>query len=635
MVRAGRSGGAAIGHVAAVSRFSHRHVACRRRRLADRPGVVRVGGSYGRGMLARPLVLLLLAPLALVAGCSSHKPASAAVDVAPGKSAALVMPGGARVDVPLSAVSASGRLTGTVVSSPPPAPDGLAFDGQVFDFRLDGATLTAPVKVSLPAAVPDGDQGPDVAVLAYYDPTSNSWQAAEAQYDPGAHTVVGQSPHLSVWAAFRVDTGKILEGAGDLLKGFFGAAEKARQPNCPHQDQATVHGVTVASDSGNLVKWCAGVDDQGAPVLQVADNRQYSVEIDYPDGWTVRRLGDADPMVDQAVNFVSSLLTTTPSGTRAVIVPGGHTVQFTLPPGGSGQAETRPSTPAYLMDALMYGLDTLTMTFTKLPWGPKPSVSTSAKALKLALDAKDCFSSFEGLIRNEVADGHSAGVLFRDAAKYAVGCLEKGWEIAYGYKGILGTFLIKVALWLVDGIRLAINGVQAAVDNLIYWRSYRIKVTVPASIALADASVAGIATGGSGQEVERRLRDALGAPARTEDAKEGCSLGGQPAVPRRHFVWGALDVVVDNPGTSKSTLVGWTVRSGALPANVTLPYDVTMSTSVKQALTKIPGAKGEWQDPFQVYLVQTPKAPNTSWMGPAENGSGNVDEITNMWEPCD
>jgi hypothetical protein len=25
----------------------------------------------------------------------------------------------------------------------------------------------------------------------------------------------------------------------------------------------------------------------------------------------------------------------------------------------------------------------------------------------------------------------------------------------------------------------------------------------------------------------------------------------------------------------------------------------------------------------------------TVWMGPAENGSGAIDEITNMWEPCD
>ncbi|MGI5241132.1 hypothetical protein [Dactylosporangium sp. CA-139066] len=587
-------------------------------------------------MLARPLVLLLLAPLA-VTGCSSHKPApvTATVDVAPGKAAALVLPGGARVDVPAAAVSGNGRLTGSVVSSPPPAPDGLAFDGQVFDFHLDGATLTAPVTVSLPAAVPSGDQGPDIAVLAYFDPASNAWQPAEAQYDPGAHAVAGSSPHLSVWAAFRVDASKLLDGAGDLLKGFFGATEKAQQPACPHQDQATAHGITVASDSGNLVKWCAGVDDQGAAVLQVADNRQYSVEIDYPAGWALRRLGDADPVVDQAVNYVSSLLTTTPSGTKAVIVPGGHTVQFTVPPGSSGQAETRPSSPAYLMDALMYGLDTLTMTLGRLPWGPKPDLSTSAKALKLAFDAKDCFSSFDGLIRNEVTDGHSAGVLFRDATKYAIGCLEKAWEIAYGFKGAVGTFLIKIGLWLVDGLRLVINGVQAALDNLIYWRSYRIKVTVLSSVVLADASVAGVATGGSGQEVERRLRDALGAPARTEDAKEGCSLSGLPAVPRRHFVWGALDVVVADPGSSKATLVGWTVRSGTLPANVTLPYGVTTSTPVRQALTKIPGAKGEWQDPFQVYLLQTPKAPNTFWMGSQENGSGNVSEITNMWEPCD
>lgn len=262
-------------------------------------------------------------------------------------------------------------------------------------------------------------------------------------------------------------------------------------------------------------------------------------------------------------------------------------------------------------------------------------MSTSAKALKLAVDAKDCISSLEGLIRDEVTDGHSAGVLFRDATGYAIGCLAKGWEIAYGYNGALGTFLTKVALWLVDGVRLVIDGLQAALDNLIYWRSYRIKVADRAGMTLTDASVAGVATGGSGPEVERRLRDALGAPTKTHDAKEGCTLGGDPQVSRRHFVWGGLDVVVTNPGTAKSELVGWTIRPGTRPTNITLPYGVTTSTSVGQALAKIPGATGEWQDTFQVYLVQTAKTPNTFWMGSAENGSGAIDEITNMWEPCD
>jgi hypothetical protein len=583
-------------------------------------------------MLARPLVLLLLAPLAFVAACSSHKndPGSA-VDVAPGKAAALVMPGGARVEVPAGAVSGAGRLTGSVVSSPPAAPDGLAFDGKVFDFHVDKATVTAPVTVSLPVAA----QGPDVAVLAYYDEASTSWRPAEARYDAAAHVVAGQSPHLSVWTVFRVDTAAISAAAGDLLKGFFGAAEKAPRLTCPHADRATAQGVKVASDSGDLVTWCVGVDDRGAAVLQVADNRQYAVEVEYPAAWTMRRLGAADPIADRVVGYVSGLLTSAPAGRKAVIVPGGHVVQFTLAAGASGLAETRPSPPGYLMDALMYGVDTLAMTFGKLPWGPKPSASTTARAVDLALKAKDCLSSFEGLIRNEVTDAHAAGVVFRTAAQYAVGCLAKGWEIAYGFTGALGTFLVGVALWLVDGVRLVVDGLQAALDTLVYWRSYRIRVSTTVSVALADASVAGVATGGSGQTVERRLRDALGAPARTEDRDEGCELGGQPPVPRRHFVWGGLDVVVANPGTARSTLVGWTVRGGDVPGNVTLPYGVTTSSSVKQALTRIPGATGEWQDVFGIYLVQTAKAPSTYWMGPARNGSGKLDEITNMWEPCD
>jgi hypothetical protein len=89
---------------------------------------------------------------------------------------------------------------------------------------------------------------------------------------------------------------------------------------------------------------------------------------------------------------------------------------------------------------------------------------------------------------------------------------------------------------LVDGVRLVYNGLKSIVDTGAHRARRRIG--------------GGRRDRRSGQEVERRLRAALGEPSRTDDGKEGCSLAGEAAVPRRHFVWEALEVVVSNPGTS-------------------------------------------------------------------------------------
>jgi hypothetical protein len=66
--------------------------------------------------------------------------------------------------------------------------------------------------------------------------------------------------------------------------------------------------------------------------------------------------------------------------------------------------------------------------------------------------------------------------LFRADVELAVGCLGDQWKDAYGETGFLGQFIVTVALWLADGIRLIVNGLEAAIDTGIYWRSYRIAV---------------------------------------------------------------------------------------------------------------------------------------------------------------
>lgn len=52
----------------------------------------------------------------------------------------------------------------------------------------------------------------------------------------------------------------------------------------------------MKSDSGGLVKWCAGIDSSGRTVVRVGVNRRYALEADYPAAWTQKRIGAAAPV---------------------------------------------------------------------------------------------------------------------------------------------------------------------------------------------------------------------------------------------------------------------------------------------------------------------------------------------------
>lgn len=225
------------------------------------------------------------------------------------------------------------------------------------------------------------------------------------------------------------------------------------------------------------MKWCAGANGTPAPRLRVADNRSYALETNYPAGWSVQRLGHADPVTEQILTSVTHVLSPVPSGESSVIIPGGHAVQFTSPAGASGEASTSPSTEAYLIDAFLYGADTLAMTFDDIPGVPRSNPSRTAKAIRLAFTAKDCLTRMDAIAHNDVSTAHAVGELFRYDVELAVGCLGEQWKKAYGITGFIGRFVVSTGLWFVGGVKLVLNGLKAAIDSSINWRSYRIDVS--------------------------------------------------------------------------------------------------------------------------------------------------------------
>jgi hypothetical protein len=58
------------------------------------------------------------------------------------------------------------------------------------------------------------------------------------------------------------------------------------------------------------------------------------------------------------------------------------------------------------------------------------------------------------------------------------------WKSAYGLAGDRASFAVGVVIWLADGVKLVLQGAQAAVETGIYWRDYRIAVTTATPVPL-------------------------------------------------------------------------------------------------------------------------------------------------------
>lgn len=211
---------------------------------------------------------------------TTSTPGRNSVALSPTTAAALRLSSGVEVDVPAGATSGTGELTGAVITPPAAAPAGLVLDGPVYDLHLSGATLTGQATLRFPAptgTIPAGSKGPNTALLAYYDTVTSRWTPVPASYDDATGTLTATSPHLSLWTRLTFDSGAFLKAAGNGVLGFFDAKSTVAQPSCPNESAARNSGVKVASDSGDLIKWCVGRNAAGEVISRVANNRHYSM----------------------------------------------------------------------------------------------------------------------------------------------------------------------------------------------------------------------------------------------------------------------------------------------------------------------------------------------------------------------
>lgn len=431
--------------------------------------------------------MLVIAAMVL-AGCSAGASRTApqtTVAVGGGSAATLRMPGGATVTVPADAVSGKGRLVGSVLTSPPSPGTGLSV-GHAYDFHLTGAKLTGQVTLTLPAppaAAVDGDPGPDTALLAYYDQTTRQWTPVPSTYDPVHHTVTAQSPHLSWWWPFRLDFGPIKTGLTNALKTVVGVNDHAEEPTCPGADQLKADGFVVGSDHADapVLKSCAGVSGGHAQV-SIANNRGYAMSVEYPDQWTATTTSADD--VDQAIAaWVSQKISVASRGRKVAIVPAGQTITLTAVGSQNPIVTVTADGQAYLLTALLYGIDTLGMVLGKIPGTKMPSPSALATAVKTLITSSQCIREGIDIARTDAGTISGVKDVFTRGYKLAIGCLQDEWEVAYGVTAGIAAFVLGAIDWLITGVEDVIQGLVATVDSIHYFSGINFSVQGPSSAA--------------------------------------------------------------------------------------------------------------------------------------------------------
>jgi hypothetical protein len=250
---------------------------------------------------------------------------------------------GATVLFPPGSVSGTGRVDVKQVPPPGQAPESTEL-GPAVDIALSGAEMIGEVVISI-AVPPDIDGATLLGVT--WDSGEGAWVAELTEFDSTTRQLRITASHLSTWSWIRIDGaklgGRILDGIKNLVTGRAGAP----QPTCPDESGAKAGGVSVTSSSGDLVKWCLGLQS-GRRMLTVTNNRAAAALNTFPQAWSV---GDVrgSGLSFEALGRWLDTKAPAPRGMRSSVVGRGDAIDLQLqdPPNGTLTAEMSSLTWAF------------------------------------------------------------------------------------------------------------------------------------------------------------------------------------------------------------------------------------------------------------------------------------------------
>ena len=419
--------------------------------------------------------------IVLIAGCTEPvaRRTLAAGESRPGVSAMVgaaggrvAVPGGPTVEVPAGSVSGDGRLfvRKAVPDHAAPAPPS-PFLGvpDAYEFALEGAKLTGPVRLTFPVLLqplPRQADADDAAVLGHYDTAVQAWRIVSAHYDPDHHAISAEVYELSWWNAFTWDFAALRNAVATTYRAAL--AVSASAPECEQEAEARAPGIQVSAAHRDRLRWCYGLTPDG-PVLKIVNVRGYPVTVSFPRGWRARP-GETGVRLPGELSAVLE-----PSkGAQSTFLGGGSSIELypgVLSPGGVVSA--RSDGAAFLAMALALGLDSFALTTNGVPGVPRPS----PKSLEDVLQG-DCLQRYSRGVEN--AD--TAQTRAMEAHAVAFGCLEKAWPRHNRLDGRTGDFTAVALTWLSSGIGVLLDGVTGVADDAVYTQpgTIRVRAAAPA-----------------------------------------------------------------------------------------------------------------------------------------------------------
>lgn len=408
----------------------------------------------------RALTVVLLGLLLVATGCS-RIPTKADGSVSP-STTNVVSSADNRVvvEIPGDSISRPGTL------AIEPTTDSNGLEGWSIDLAGSELTGKATIRFSVPGLAADEP----IPVVTYSETLDGPRSIATDVALDGDNLVV-TTDHFSNWFVdrwndVRIGATKWFTARFDDLAGLGNGS----QPACPDEQPIRDDGYSVTSDSRNRVYWCFGKDNT-TPILKAVNARGYGVAVEYTPGLTVTRTDRKDFIAN-----VAQLLKSPPTraGNDVELLAAGNEIEFALADRGARQADAVMITPdpgAYLLTALDFAVGTYTMVLERT--GAKDSVN----AMITTLQGEQCLVSFSELATTNLTGPDDTAKFFSKALEMALDCAAIALEDAD--LGVVLSGIVAPVVWVMNGVKTAIDGLTAAAETAFDPSSYRITITHP------------------------------------------------------------------------------------------------------------------------------------------------------------
>lgn len=354
------------------------------------------GTGAGAGWVGAFVVLVLLTGCSSAASTAGGSAGSTAPATTAGGPQAVSPTTTARVEldqatleIPVGAVASAGTVTARL--SQAPAPDGIEPVGPALEAHLDGTTLVQPATVTWHLQPPGDLGGTAFAPFVVSVADNGDIEAVPSTWDASTNVLTAHPAHFSIQVPAWLNPKHVLTNIVNGMKSYLTGRANAAAPACDHEDQARADGTAARSSSGDLVKWCFGMDGT-TRIAKLVNNRNAPVVVTYAKELKARDVEGSGISAESVGRWVSSLAPPTVPDAQIRVLGGGQTLTLEVPDGLPADAQLGADVEMDLLTWAFSGFD--------LAWSAvtDPAAGGVAAALKKSDVEREAFQDSVGML---------------------------------------------------------------------------------------------------------------------------------------------------------------------------------------------------------------------------------------------